>query len=270
MSAFLSSRVNTLFLCESAEAYSLKVLSELLKNNINTAYFTIDKDTIRLRTMDTKKRTLIDLYLESENFSVYKYDSTEKSINIGFNLNHFYTMLKNIKKKDSIILFINKEKKNDLGIQVIPQDNNRITTSYIRIQNIQNIDIDLPEGYKKPILVQSSEYQKMCKDLDSIGKIINITSMNEFYIKFLCNSNNVYSREVEFGIGNVNNFEETFNQDFDTEKLKHIIKISGLSNTIKIYTQKGLPILFKSKIGNLGEISIFVKSRQQIEEENNI
>ena len=48
-------------------------------------------------------------------------------------------MLKSIKKKDSIVLFIDDDKDDMLGIKVIPPENNRITVSYIKIQSIQRI-----------------------------------------------------------------------------------------------------------------------------------
>ena len=76
---------------------------------------------------------------------------------------------------------------NNLGIKVIPKENNRITTSYIKVQSIQNLDIEIPTGYNKSIIVTSSEYQKMCKDINNISSTINIRSKN-FQIKFWCNA----------------------------------------------------------------------------------
>ena len=54
-------------------------------------------------------------------------------------------MIRTIKKKDSIQLSIFDDKKNDLNIKVIPKENNRVTTSVIKIQSIQNMKIDLPK-----------------------------------------------------------------------------------------------------------------------------
>ena len=60
------------------------------------------------------------------------------------------------------------------------------------------MDIELPTGYLKPVIVPSNEYQKMCKDMNNISGTINVISKG-FYIKFLCNAGSVYSREVAFG-----------------------------------------------------------------------
>ena len=267
--------MTVIFKAKTHCAYTIKILAELLQNNIKTACFEIDENGIKLCMMDHHRTILIEIYLESENFTLYKFKSKEKLF-LGINLNHFHKMLKSIKKKDSMQLFIKDDAPNDLGIKVIPKENNRITTSYVTIQEIQTIDIDVPEGYGKPIIVPSSEYQKMCKDMAHIGSGINIVAKN-FHIKFRCNAGGVMKRNVEFGeISDSDEDEQEeenvveYNQDFDTDQLSRITKISGLSTNIQIYAKKGKPLLFKSAIGSLGKISIYIKSKDLIEKENSV
>ena len=61
-----------------------------------------------------------------------------------------------------------------------------------------------------------------------------------------------------------------YDQNFKTETLYKICKVSGLSDNLQIFTKKDLPILFKSYIGNLGKIYIFIKSLNQIKDENKL
>lgn len=260
----------SLFKAKTNEGYTIKILAELLQHNIKTACFEIDNLGIKLRMMDSHRRILIDICLDATNFPIYKCKFSEKKF-IGLNLNHFHKMLRSIKKKDSLILFIDESHPNDLGIKVLPKENNRITTSYIKIQNIQNIAIDLPTGYDRPIIVSSSEYQKMCKDMNNIGHTVEITSQ-EHHIKFLCNAGSVYSREVAFGEiehdDESDNEEEELNsysENFSTEQLSRLIKLSGLGSRMKIFPKTDLPLLFKSSVGNLGHIDIYLKSKKDIE-----
>jgi proliferating cell nuclear antigen len=253
-------------------AYTIKILAELLQNNIKTACFEIDEEGIRLCMMDHHRTILIQLFMESENFTLYRFKAKEKLF-LGINLNHFHKMLKSIKKKDSMQLFIESESPTDLGIKVIPKENNRITTSFVKIQGIQTLDIDIPEGYGKPIIVPSAEYQKMCKDMTHIGTIINVVSRN-FHIKFRCNAGGVMKRHVEFGemdeSDNESESEEhitEYNQDFDTEQLSRITKMAGLSSNMQIYPHDGKPLRFSSSIGSLGKLSIYIKSKDLIEKE---
>lgn len=257
--------MSTLFRAKTQEAYVIKILAELLSNNIKTGCFVIDDTGIYLCMMDSHKTILIDLLLNAENFQIYKFNS--KKLYLGLNLNHLHKMLRSIKKKDSIELFIEERSPNDLGIKVIPKENNRITTSYIKIQSMQNLDIDIPNGYSKPIIVNSSDFQKMIKEMANIGTVMRVTSTNH-KIEFGCNAGGILKRKVQFGEDDDD--DETniteYSQEFITEQLCRITKLSGLGHNMQIYT--GKPLLFTSNVGSLGKISIYIKSKEQIETEN--
>ena len=263
-----------LFKCKTGEAYYVKVLAELLTNNIKTGCFEVNEDGISLRMFDHPRKTLVDLYLLSENFSYYRYKSDLEKICVGLNLNHFHKMLKSIKKKDSLQLFIEKDADTELGIKTIPKENTRITTSGIKIQNIQSIEIDTPTGYGKPVIVPSAEFQKMCKDLSSIGSTKIKVRARDFHIEFEADADGILKRKVTFGENEENDDEDELDMreyvaTFSTEQLVRITKLSGLSSTMQIFPASGdLPLLFKSNIGSLGKISIFVKSQELVEKEN--
>jgi proliferating cell nuclear antigen PCNA len=259
--------MSLIFKCKSNEAYCIKILAELLSNNIKTGCFVIDDTGMYLRMMDHHRSILIDLNLNANNFQVYKFNS--KKIYLGINLNHFHKMLKSIKKKDSIELFITEDAPNDLGIKVIPKENNRVTTSYIKIQNVQNLDINIPTGYSKPIIVSSSEYQKLVKEMSSIGSTLKVLSKN-YSIEFSCNAGGILKRTVQFGEifddDATDKDSSEYEQEFVTDQLCRITKLSGLSNNMQIFP--GKPLLFTSSVGSLGKISIYIKSKEQIDSEN--
>ena len=258
--------MTVIFKCKSNEAYCIKILAELLSNNIKTGCFVLDDTGISLRMMDHHRSILIDLVLNANNFQMYKFNS--KKIYLGINLNHFHKMLKSIKKKDSIELFINEDTPTDLGIRVIPKENNRVTTSYIKIQNVQNLDINIPTGYSKPIIVSSSEYQKLVKEMSSIGTTLKVLSKN-YSIEFSCNAGGILKRTVQFGEIDEDDDvtkDTEYEQEFVTDQLCRITKLSGLSTNMQIFP--GKPLLFSSSIGSLGKICIYIKSKEQIDSEN--
>lgn len=263
----------SLFKCKTGEAYQMKVLSELLTHNLKTGCFEIGPDGISLSMLDNPRKTMIDLHLEAENFSIYKNKSEEKMC-IGLNMNHLYRMLKSIKKKDSLELFINSDNPTELGIKTIPKENTRTTTSSLKIQNIQNVNVSPPVGYKKPVIVPSSEFQKMCKDLSSIGSVnISVTASN-FQIKFTADADGILTRAVAFGENDDSDdsgdeSEPLYKATFATDQLSRIAKLSGLGTTMQIYTATpDLPILFRSSVGTLGKISVHIKSKELIDKEN--
>jgi proliferating cell nuclear antigen PCNA len=261
-----------IYKAKTKEAYSIKVLSELLSNNLKTGCFGITDKGITLRMVDTHRpyKTLIDIVLDAENFSLYKFKQDGR-LDLGLNLNLFHKMLKSVKKKDSIELYIDDSDETDLYLKTIPKENTRITTSSIKIQSIQNLDIDLPTGYGKPVIVSSSEFQKMAKDMLSIGTTIKVTAKN-FHIEFACNAGGVIKRTVELGeIEDSDDDAEAcpvYQQEFSIEQLTRMTKIAGLSTTMQIFPAMGLPLLFRSSIGSLGKVSIYIKSLDQVEQES--
>ena len=93
-----------IFKAKTQQGYIIKVLGELLQHIIKTGCFVLDKDGITLRMMDSHRKKLVDLRLEASKFSIYKFKEEKKFL--GINLGYFYKMLKSIKKKDGVFLFI--------------------------------------------------------------------------------------------------------------------------------------------------------------------
>ena len=154
----------SLFRCQTNDAYRFKILAELLSNNIKTGSFQITKKGITLRMFDTPRRIMVDLNLPADNFSSYKMNSDSEELHIGINLKHFYKILRSAKKKDSLEMFINKDVPTDLNIRTYPKENNRVTTSTLKIQDLQHITTDVPVGYGNAIVVNSSDFQKCVKN----------------------------------------------------------------------------------------------------------
>ena len=67
-----------IFRCKTNEAYRIKILAELLSNNMKTGCFVVDEKGITLRMMDHHRSILIDLNLQANNFNLYKLESESK------------------------------------------------------------------------------------------------------------------------------------------------------------------------------------------------
>jgi len=267
-----------LFRCKTTEAYVIKILIDLLHNLLKTACFEITPEGIFLRMMDANKHTLFDIFLDSAKFNVFSFSPSIPLgvINFGINLQYFYKMIRSIKKQDQIVFFIEESKQHELGIEVIPKHLFRITTSFIKIQNIQNLGIELPEeGYEraKPVLVSSSEFIKMWKDIFHMSDVVHVCSY-QFSILFYCIMGSVYSKYVLLGEPKEEeqktksclfeaSFLEEHEETFDTEELLRISKVSGLSPTMNITCIKDCPLKIQTQIGNLGRLRIYIKNRNQ-------
>lgn len=272
--------MKVIFEAKTSEGYAIKVLAELLHHNIKTACFIVGKDGIRLCQMDNPKTILINLELDRDSFK-YKFKHHTELI-LGINMGHLHKMLKSIKKRDSVQFFISKDNPNELGIKVIPKENNRVTTSFVTIQPNQTLDVDVPNvsKYDRPVLIPSGEFQKMCKGLAHISNETTVIAKG-FLIKFLNDAGGIMKRATEFGEKDSDSDTDTDTEEekdeateykatFNTEHFTRITKIAGLSTAMKAYSANGMPLLLKSQVSTLGNISIFIKSKEMIEEEEKV
>jgi hypothetical protein len=151
---------------------------------------------------------------------------------------------------------------------VWPKESKRVTTSFLTIQRVQNILVDVPTGYTRdPFDILSHEFQKIYKDILSIGKTVSISATSK-KIQFDVDAGGIVKRRVEYGeIEDEPSDSATtslYSQVFETEQFVKLSKMSNLDATLLIYCDDNLPMKISSNVGKMGTISIFVKSRMQM------
>ena len=115
----------------------------------------------------------------------------------------------------------------------------------------------------------------MCKELSSIGSANIKIVASDNCIDFFADADDILKRKVRLG---ENYDSETDSEDedskkiyeatFTTDQFSRISKIAGLSNTMQIFPGNDiLPLLFRSSIGSLGKISIYIKSKELVDKE---
>jgi proliferating cell nuclear antigen PCNA len=256
------------FKCKTHEAYIFKNMMELLQHNVKIGCFEISSSGIRLRMMDSNRRMLFDICLDAHRFQLYTFNDERPVLYVGVNMNHMYKLLRTIKKKDSLHMFIYEHDMTNLNIEIIPKEKSPpVTLSCIKIQNIQNLDIMLPEGYEKSLLVSSSGFSKMCKDMITISNVMMV-NIYTHYVRFCCHVGHIYSREVSLGETDAGEDESEavilYMDEFDTEIFSRVTKISGLHCNLHIFFSPDLPLMFRTEIGNIGTMSVYIKSKKQI------
>jgi hypothetical protein len=254
-------KVNYLFRCKTKGGYFIKILVEIISNNIKTGSFTISKKGITLCMHDRPQKTLV--------FEKFVYNSNQPSKQVGLNLNHFFKILKSIKKKEALELFITRDRDEELNIRTTSKESNHKITTTMKIQNIQSISIDIPTYNINSVIISSSEFQKICKELNIIGSDTIQIIKNKGKIQFIADADDILKRNVEFGDSDSDSESEAeiYNSKIDVDQLNRIEKLSGLSNNIHILILDNFsPILFKTNVGSLGTISIFIKSKELSEE----
>ena len=248
-----------LFLFTTNDGYSIKMLCDLLSHNIKSTLLSIQTNCIQMSSMDVNKNILIFLTLESIEF--LKYELRTDTLYYNINVSDLYKSIKDIKKKDQLEWIIYRDEPDILHLKIITKDFNRIISNRIKIQLSQNMSIERPTNYSlKPIILNSMDYHKTCKLLSSKGNDIKL-SINHInnYIKLTSLLDNAIISEVV--IGNHSEQEFNFEEIYIQHKFIKSTKIATLSNKLKIYCEKDMPLLLESNIGSLGKIYMYMKSK---------
>jgi len=261
-----------IFKAKTVDGYTVKLLIETLQYYLKKGgCFTFNENGIFMSTMDPNKRVLPVLELLKENFSSYH---CKRSISFNTNLIHMHKMLKQVKKKDGLIITLEG---NEMVMKVISGNNKQsYSASKITIQEIQLLGVVIPTGYTQMINIPSSSFQKTCRGMNNINKeVMEISCPKPNTIKFLCDGDGIMSREGVFGPPEDSDDEldlsdeekfVPYKQTFNTQYITRLTKLAALSDSVKVFIKNDLPIQFKMNVGSLGTICVFVKSREQIAE----
>lgn len=199
----------TTFYANAAKGFYIKGIVDLMAGKLTRMRIRIRKDKIIICDQDTKEQIMFHNNLPREKFREYR--CTENR-DISVNIKHFQKMVKSVKKKESMILFIKKGEKK-LGISIYPEgnksgtqtSNSRRENIYITFQDeviediqVDEIDNDKNTIYHHPKIIDASEFQKI-KKLTTMDKVITVKMQGSNYISFYCDQGDVFSDELCFG-----------------------------------------------------------------------
>ena len=255
----------TYFYVKTDDGHTIKTTIEVLQNIFTDVCFEFRKDCIHLRTVDNKQppTLLANLDWYRDKFEVYQCE--EDSTQVGVTLPHMYKILKAIKKKDKLAISLSKEQPDKLILNKFcygAQPSESVVQKQVR----QVQEIPIPDDYGYPNLVSSSEFQKCCKEINSLSKIMKIYSKGS-YIAFSCLIDGLYGHTVPLGEGDPDpdSDEEEYEEYFYTKSLNQLIKISGLNSKMQIFTQPGQPLKISIQTGTLGTLVYYVKSKTELD-----
>lgn len=205
-------------------AYASK--GHYIKSTVDEWAFTLarvkllfDPDGVTSRAANEKNEVMYDVSLKREGFKRYHCD---REICFSFNVKSVQKFIKPVKKKESIILFIERNDPGKLWIVIVPQNidklNPRIEQYHVNIQMEDprsippavgnTVVFDDEDGkyeavvYKHPLVIASSEFQKI-KKLTSTNKLLKVNICERTnYIEFCCDEGDMSSSAITLGDSN--------------------------------------------------------------------
>jgi len=247
--------MSNLVFFKSVQSGAFRTLIEVLKDVLNDINLMFDESGIKVMAMDGSKVALIHLKLHATNFEEFY---CKKKFNAGLSVISLYKLMKTITNSDTVTMYITEQNNNELCIKIDNSDSNRSTTFKLKLLDIDNKEIKVPDvDINCIVTMPSSDFQRMCRDMSNISDIVEITCCKET-LSFKCDgdfaSQNTTIGEATHGM----NFNKKDNVEITGKyALKYInlfTKSTNLSNTIELYLKPNYPLILKYNVANLGEI----------------
>eukprot|EP00300_Choanocystis_sp_HF-7_P024768 c2630_g1_i1.p1 GENE.c2630_g1_i1~~c2630_g1_i1.p1 ORF type:complete len:291 (+),score=78.55 c2630_g1_i1:46-918(+) len=169
----------------------LKKCLEAIKDLVKQANFECTSTALQLQALDTSHVAMIKLVLRSDGFAHYRCD---RNVQLGINTESLAKIFKCADNNDSITLRADDD--GDVCTFMFESDkNDRISDFGLKLMSIEEEQVSVPEmEYEAHVTMPSSEFQRICRDLATIGETI-VISVNKTGVHF--------STSGDLGTGNV-------------------------------------------------------------------
>lgn len=151
---------------------------------------------------------------------------------------------------------------NVLGIQIENTEKNAKRVTYMNLLDLENNNIEIPPAtFTSVITLPSSDFQKICRDINGIADYLEIKNINNQLI--LSCKGDFCSHEIT--ISDSENVTVAHNEDTEKEifqgvfNLKYLVlftKCTNLSNTVELYLKNDYPLIIRYTVGSLGEVKL--------------
>jgi len=239
---------------QTVQSTVIKTLCDVLKETLNDINFIFDETGMRVMAMDGSHVALVHLKLMSKNFEQYY---CQKRVQVGLNMSHLFKIIKTVTTMDYITFFIKTDNQHEFGIQIENADKNTCTTFHLKMLDIDEEEISIPDiAIESMITMPSNDFQRMCRDMINISDLVTMTSYSNTFT--LTCEGDFASQETQIGEANhgltFSNCNESITGKFSLRYLNLFTKSTNLSNTLEIYLKKDFPLMLKYNVSNLGDI----------------
>jgi len=173
-----------IFEIKTLKSVILKSVFEIIKPYIKETNILINKEGIKISTLDTSKVSLTYIKLEAQKFESYM---CEKPIIIGIDTTTFFKTIKSANRRETITFYMNKGDEDKLGIELADPFMGKIKDYKIPLLALDDKIVNMTEmSFDYVINMPSVQFQQIIKDIQLLeGKIVEIKSIDKQLI-FSC------------------------------------------------------------------------------------
>jgi proliferating cell nuclear antigen len=251
-----------MFEAKLEHASLLRKIIDSMKELVVSANFDVSPTAFALQAMDISHIGMVALYLHPDSFVEYECD---KTISMGLNLQNLSKILRCTGNDDSVTITV-ADDANRATFKFENPNNKKISEFNLKMIELDSEHLSVPNHeYTSVIKLPSAEFQKICRDLISLGEYVKISVTND-EVKFSTQGDMGSARvalepkdadgrpEDEISI-------ETAHPDSVSFTLRYLYsfgKANLLNPQVKLSLCKTLPLIIEYQIGETGYIRFFV------------
>ncbi len=249
-----------LFEIKTVQSSAFRTLIEALKEILTEANLEFDQHGIKIAAVDETHTNLVYLRLNADRFEHYY--CPVKYV-LGVNMIYLFKLIKTLENNDNLTLYLPAKNPNKLGIMMQNAEKQTTKNYFLKLFDTNVDDIQIPSlNFTSIIHMPSGDFQKICRDMNSLGEKVEITSTGGDLI-FKCLGDfaeqETIIRESQ-GSMRVQKPSSSANEIVQgVFHLKHLFlftKCTNLCPSIEILLKNDAPLILQYTVANLGEVKL--------------
>lgn len=249
-----------LFEIKTVQSSAFRTLIEALKDILTEANLEFDPAGIKVVAVDETHTNLVHLRLNADRFEHYY--CPVKHV-LGVNMIYLFKLIKTLENNDNLTLYLPAKNPNKLGIMMQNAEKQTTKNYFLKLFDTNVEDIQIPSlNFTSIIHMPSNDFQKICRDMNSLGEKVEITSSASDLI-FKClgdfaeQETIIHESQGSMRVQKPNGGAGEIVQG--VFQLKHLFlftKCTNLCPSIEIYLKNDAPLILKYTVANLGEVKL--------------
>jgi len=251
-----------MFEARLTQAALLKKLVDAIKDLVNDANFDVSGNGFSLQAMDTSHVSLVALLLRGDGFDHYRCD---RPLSLGINMGSLTKVLK-CATNDDVCTLKATDEADKLTLMFESKEGDRVSEFDVKLMDIDSEHLGIPEqAYNSVITMPSAEFQRIVRDLSTIGDTVVISCTKEsikFSVSGDVGSANVTVRQSASADNEENNttiqLDDPVTLSFALRYLNLFTRATPLASQVTLSLSSDVPLVVEYKVETLGHIRYYL------------
>ncbi len=242
---------------KTVQSGAFRTLIEALKEILTEANLEFDSTGLKIIAVDESHTILVYLRLHADRFE--HYHCPVKQV-LGVNMMYLFKLIKTLENTETLTFYLPAKNPNKLGITMENAEKQTTKNYFLKLFDTNVEDIQIPNlTFTSIIHMPSTDLQKICRDMSSLGEKVEITSSSSDLI-FKC-LGDFADQETIIRENRLMRVQSAASNEIiqGIFQLKHLFlftKCTNLCPSIEIYLKNDAPLILRYTVANLGEVKL--------------